>query len=250
MSGGFASPAAPDSLPASVKRVLVVLSVLLNLVIVVTAGVALWLYANPDEIRERVVGPRRDRTESFYEEFAVSPGEYVFLGDSITRGGFWEEMFPSAPIKGRGVGGDMTRDLLARLDAITSGMPGRIYLMIGTNDLFVGVPRDEILANVRELIERVRRESPATELYVQSVLPRGAEFRERIVDLNTELESLVLTSGGSYIDLYALFVDPDGSLRDDYTNDELHLNGLGYRRWQQALLPHVVGRGALPSSRR
>ena len=223
------------------KKILIALSVLVNLAVLVMVGVVgLWWYGYRVDLRDRVIGPMRERAASFYDEFEVAPGEYVFLGDSITAGGLWQEMFPTVPAKGRGVGGDMTKDLLERLETFTRGQPKRLYIMIGTNDLGMGIERQQILANYRELLERVRRESPGTEVYVQSVLPRAVEYRERIVELNADIESLALSSGAQFIDLYADFLGPDGSLRDDYSNDELHLNGSGYRRWQQELLPHVI----------
>ena len=229
------------------KKILVVLSVLVNLAVLAALGVGLWLYSNPAELRDLVIGRARERVASFYEQFGVGRGEYVFLGDSITHGGLWSEMFPTTPVKGRGVGGDTTSDLLERLGAVTRGQPARLYIMIGTNDLTLGVERQQTLANYREILERVRRESPATEIYVQSVLPRAVEYRDRIVELNRDIESLALSRGAHFIDLYAAFLGPDGSIRNDYRNDELHLTGLGYRRWQQELLPHVVEQPASPS---
>jgi hypothetical protein len=48
-----------------------------------------------------------------------------------------------------------------------------------------------------------------------------------------------------WIDLYPRFLAPDGSIRDDLSNDELHLLGPGYDLWRDAIAHHVAG----PSSR-
>ena len=62
----------------------------------------------------------------------------VFLGDSLTAGGEWAEMFGDPTLMNRGIPGETTRGVLARLDPITAGAPAKVFLMIGTNDLFRG----------------------------------------------------------------------------------------------------------------
>ena len=112
----------------------------------------------------------------------------VFLGDSITRGGQWHELFPGVAVKNRGIGGDVTTGVLSRLDPITRGRPAKVFLMIGTNDLFRGTPGQEVAANVGEIVRRIGRESPDTRVFVQSVLPRAAEWADQVDRLNVALE--------------------------------------------------------------
>ncbi len=50
--------------------------------------------------------------------------------------------------------------------------------------------------------------------------------------LNERLEATARSTGATWIDLYPLFLDPDGSIRDDLANDELHLLGDGYIIWR------------------
>ncbi len=38
-----------------------------------------------------------------------------------------------------------------------------------------------------------------------------------------------------WIDLYPLFLDEDGSIADQYSNDELHLHGAGYTVWADSI---------------
>lgn len=93
--------------------------------------------------------------------------------------------------------------------AVTSGRPAKVFLMIGTNDLTAGVAGDEIVANVADIASRVAAESPDTEIFVQSILPRGRRYRGRIESLNRALRSAV-AGEAVWIDLYPRFVDEDG----------------------------------------
>ena len=67
----------------------------------------------------------------------------VFLGDSITEHGNWNEWFPATPLVNRGISGDTTAGVLARLDTAIDN-PLAVFLLIGTNDLAFGVKQAAI----------------------------------------------------------------------------------------------------------
>ena len=73
-------------------------------------------------------------------EFKKSPlnfGDVVFLGNSITQGGGdWSERLDYPNISNRGIGGDVTDGVLARLEEITFFKPRAVFLLIGINDLW------------------------------------------------------------------------------------------------------------------
>jgi lysophospholipase L1-like esterase len=62
-------------------------------------------------------------------------GINAFLGDSITNGGRWNQLFPDVRTANFGVDGDCSRHVLARLQPVIALKPARVFLMIGTNDL-------------------------------------------------------------------------------------------------------------------
>ena len=68
-------------------------------------------------------------------EFANSPigfNKIVFLGDSITEGAQnWKKYFDNNRIANRGIGGDTTEGVLARLDEIYYYKPLAVFLLIG-----------------------------------------------------------------------------------------------------------------------
>ena len=63
--------------------------------------------------------------------------------------------------------------------------------MIGTNDLGGGVSQTDIVANIIRIIEKVHNASPQTDMFVQSILPRGKSHQERIESLNSALETAI-----------------------------------------------------------
>ncbi len=176
------------------------------------------------------------RLVSAFEAFPLVPDDIVFLGDSITEGGPWEELFPDLRVRNRGVGGDTSEGVLARLDQITRATPAKVFLLIGTNDLFRGASEDEIVANITEILDRLKQETPDTEVYLQSVLPRAPKYRADIEALNARLAEVALEHGSAWIDLYPAFLDPaTGGIRGELSNDELHLLGPGYALWKRQI---------------
>ena len=77
------------------------------------------------------IQPAHERWVSQFEELPIASGDTVFLGDSITEGGSWHELFPESSVRNRGIGGVTTSGILARIDQIRHGKPGQIFLMIG-----------------------------------------------------------------------------------------------------------------------
>ncbi|TNF89028.1 MAG: hypothetical protein EP301_03785 [Gammaproteobacteria bacterium] len=227
------------------KRMLIGLSVLLNVVVI---GVAVTLYASPMSVLGMFLGDfvalSYERWTSQFEHLEIQAGDVVFLGDSITEGGAWDELFPGMPVRNRGIGGDTTSGVLDRLDQITRGRPGKVFLKIGTNDLFIGVPEAEIAANVARIVRELKAASAGTQVYVQSVLPRQVEYRQAVESLNERLQAVAAASGATWIDLYPRFLDAaDGSIRDDLANDGLHLLGDGYLIWREQIA-HLVNEPA------
>jgi lysophospholipase L1-like esterase len=177
-----------------------------------------------------------------FEILPPVPGAVVFLGDSITEGGIWNEWFPEFPTLNRGIGGDTVGEVLQRLeDALHR--PRAISLLIGTNDLGGIGPSakvEDIARQLGTLLTRIRELVPDAPLFVNSVMPRSKGFRTRVQHLNRRYEQLAAAHGATYIDLWAPFVTPDGRLRKELTSDGLHLNGEGYRIWVDILRPHLA----------
>ena len=226
----------------SAQRTLFALSLLLN---VVALGALAWQRTTEgdDAIREeRFVASRASREESFFEALPLTNEDIVFVGDSLVAEGRWQELFPEAPIKNRGIGGDTSTDVLERLPQITDASPAAIFVAVGTNDLAEEPQNKIIAANIESVLRQIREESPESSIYLNAVLPREPAASERIVELNGRLEAVAGELGATWIDLYPAFADETGGLRAELTNDALHLNGDGYLLWRDRIAQHIAPR--------
>lgn len=171
-----------------------------------------------------------------------SRASVVMVGDSITAGGRWDEMFPGRGVVNRGVGGDTVQGVGMRLPAILAVKPRKVFLMVGVNDALFRNPADKILAHYVEVIDALR--AAGVDVYVQSTLECHdgavctAETRDRIRTLNRALRTAAASRDLTFIDLNATMSDA-GGLKPAYSWDGLHLNGEGYRAWRDVLRPYV-----------
>ena len=186
--------------------------------------------------------------QSLFELLPISSDDIVFLGNSITDGAEWGELFADIHVKNRGISGDITDGVLARLGNILRGKPKKIFLMIGTNDLALNIPVQTVEGKIKNIIQKIKTDSPSTKLYIQSVLPTNHSFglfsghmkHTSIAALNEKIKVLCQENGLTYIDLYKELVTSGSQLLDPaYTNDGLHLVGATYFKWRDFVLPFV-----------
>jgi lysophospholipase L1-like esterase len=192
-------------------------------------------------IAPRLFGGQQRMRASQFAALTPAPRQVVFLGDSITEGGLWQEWFTGLPALNRGIGGETSADLLRRVDTAIHD-PAGVFLLIGTNDLSAGISLAEIVRTVRALLDEIERRAPGTPVVVQSVMPRTARFRDDIRLLNGAYRALVDAAPVhvQYLDLWPALADEQGLLRSEFTEDGLHLGGAGYAAWVDVLRPHVT----------
>ncbi|MDJ0641205.1 MAG: GDSL-type esterase/lipase family protein [Erythrobacter sp.] len=166
--------------------------------------------------------------------------EIVMIGDSITEAAPWKDMFPDADILGRGASGDTVSGVEARLDAILRAEPDRAFVLIGTNDLNLGNPVDEVLARYERVIERLQ--AAEVETTIQTVPPCEpvldfctGKRRDAEAALNEGIARLAREQGVRLIDLAADF--PSGT---EYRADGVHPTVSGYKAWRDVLAPHLA----------
>lgn len=156
-----------------------------------------------------------EQKKSIFELLPNDKDEIIFLGNSITEGCEWNELFGDNWIKNRGISADVAEGVLLRLDEVTESKPLKIFLMIGINDLAFGYADKEILDNYNAIINKIKTDSKETEIYIQSVLPINKDFgefkgymhlAEKIIQLNTALENIAKENNTTYINLYDSFI--------------------------------------------
>ena len=201
-------------------------------------------------------GTYHQQRRSLFEAMPVGRGDVVFIGNSISDGGEWSELFGDLRMKNRGISGDVTAGVLHRAASLAKGRPAKVFLLIGVNDLARGLSTDSVVRNILTFASYLRQESPATRLYVQSLLPVSKAFGkfgghtnkgDSILKVNRILREQAAAQGYSYIDLHSSFCDRSGNMDARYTNDGLHLMGEGYLLWRHLVFPHVHGISEKPS---
>lgn len=158
-------------------------------------------------------------------------GGVAFVGDSITEQGDWASLFPGVSVRNYGISGDRAEGVVARYGQVVASRPGRIILLIGTNNLARGVGPAAVDTDVDTLLGLWKAALPETQLVVQSVLPRQAEYDGPIRELNDRLRRTADRHGADFIDIHTAFVVQGDRLDPTVSNDSLHLTPAGYARW-------------------
>lgn len=181
---------------------------------------------------------RLHRFDSF-KATPVTSDQIVFMGNSITNMHEWWEAFGcDQRIINRGNSGGMSQELLDNLESVLDGKPAKLFLMIGTNDISTGIPYQTVVSNIRRIVERTQTESPGTEIFIQSILPRVAEPQNtNNKAANAMLAEMCQETGVTFIDLWDTLI----GIRDygQWSADGLHLYAAGYRAWCKQIAPYV-----------
>lgn len=185
-----------------------------------------------------------DQKTSLFELLPIGHDDIVFLGNSITDGGEFNELFGMTNIKNRGIRSDVIPGVEKRLEQVTKGKPKKIFLLIGINDVSHGLTVEQLTMRYASLIKKIKVQSPDTKLYVQSVMPVNNSItkyksligkEKTIRQFNDRIKKLAQEEGAVYVDLWPALADERGNLKKAYTNDGLHLTGAGYRAWRDAI---------------
>lgn len=185
---------------------------------------------------------------SLFDTLGTNPSSIVMLGNSLTHGCEWHELLGNPNVVNRGINGDIAEGIDLRLDGILRGRPAKIFLLCGVNDVSHDLSADSIASAVEAIVGRIKRESPKTKVYLQSLLPINNSFgrykrifgkEQTIRDINALLETYAAKNDITWINLYPAFADEKGNLRSDLTNDGLHLLGPGYIIWREILQPYI-----------
>ena len=186
-----------------------------------------------------------------YQEFQSFPNaksDIIFLGNSITARGDWSELLGMNNVRNRGISGDITFGVLQRLAEVTEGQPAKVFVLIGINDISRNIPDSVILGNYYKIVHRIKKESPRTKIYFQTLMPVNRDFKkfknhynkdEHILWLNEEIKKMGKKENIEIIDLYPHFIDADKKMISGYTIDGLHINIKGYHVWRKILQPYL-----------
>lgn len=113
---------------------------------------------------------------SLFDHLPVTENDIIFLGNSITDGGNFEELFKREDVKNRGIRSDIMPGVQKRLEQVVKGKPRKIFLLIGINDVSHGHSVDKLAERYESLVNEIRLRSPETRLYLQSIMPINNDY--------------------------------------------------------------------------
>lgn len=183
----------------------------------------------------------RDRA-TLFESLTTQP-HTVMVGDSLTDGAEWHELFPGASIANRGINGDTTHGVKLRMASIVAAHPRQAFLMLGNNDIGANRPMADTIQDCADIVDtllahRVQTFIQST-LYVGANTEHAAQTNAAIQQLNERLVALATQRGITYIDLNTSMAVGQ-TLDAQLTHDGVHLNAAGYQRWKRAIQAFVL----------
>ena len=180
--------------------------------------------------------------------FPIKEKDVLIFGDEMVHGGEWSELLGSADFKDRGSGwgfpgmslGDIESILEPALygngdKGVLKQSPKALLFYAGTSNLIKGDSIADIVSKYKHLINKTQELSPATPIFLMSLVPAGKKdnkINDGIKEFNKELSELCnLTDNIFLIDLYPQFIDGEGRKEILFTEPaSTYLNGLGYAK--------------------
>lgn len=203
---------------------------------------------------------KRTKAENFLflNENYAKHGQTVLFGDSITEIFNSYELFydfsqkSGQAVYNRGISGDTSDRLLERLKSNALNIePRNLVILIGTNDLGLGIPPEYIAENVQAILATTRELCPNTNIVLQAVYPVnkhmsfearqmvGGRKNKDILALNETLHTLAVNSGAFWLDLTDALSDKKGRLAKEFCYDGLHLNAHGFKVVAEGVIPRL-----------
>ena len=167
----------------------------------------------------------------------------VMLGDSITARADWSELLSRWDVANRGVGGDTTKGFINRLSDIYELSPEICFIMVGINDLQIGLSVSKIFMNYTEILKKLKSKgiTPIIQstLYVSETEPNWSLINNKVDDLNKMLKEYALKEGMMFLDVNSE-LSRGGVLDSIYTYDGVHLSCNGYIKWRDLILSTLI----------
>ena len=166
----------------------------------------------------------------------------LMLGDSLVEWGDWETLLPDMQVINRGIAGEHTEELSARLvrELETVQEPDYILIMSGTNNLLMGsLYFSSIFAG---MLPRLVSLCPDSTITVNSIMPMRVHGvpEETISSVNRELRNIAEQNNCSFLDMTEPFTEQCLPItKPCFMNDGVHLATRGYQVWAGEIRQHL-----------
>ena len=181
------------------------------------------------------------KVASFAEENAAQGDtvvDVVFLGDSLTDGYDLSTYYPQYVTRNRGIGGDTSFGLEARLDvSVYQVKPKVVVMLIGANN------QATVMENYERILKGFQSNIPDTKVVLLS-LTSMADFwaynNAQAAYNNAYIKCYAEQYGYTYVDLYTpLFDVTTGEMKLEYTVDGGHFTPEGYQVLTATITPYL-----------
>lgn len=217
------------------RKILIAISMLLCLGLI-AAVVVYFAVIRPKKVQQQelqaaIAQYRSEKLERYWQEnlqYADYQVDVAFLGDSLTDGYDLEKHYPQFVVSNRGIGGDTTFDLEARLQTSVYDLKPKVAVMlIGANNL------QTMFDNYENILVGLKNNLPNTKIVLLSLTNMGQDWgkgNELAAYNNVKIQKLAQKYGFVFVDLYSPLMDlSTGEIYPEYTTDGGHLTDKGYQ---------------------
>jgi gluconolactonase len=171
-------------------------------------------------------------------------GGIVFVGSSSIRK--WTTVardFPNCHVLNRGFGGSHLGDsVYYAYRIVIPYKPKTIVLFAGSNDINFGLSPEQVVADFKSFVEKIRRNLPDTEIIYLSISTSPSRWNEfaKVQKANALIQAEAKNMQNvKYIDVISSMLGPDGPKPEIYSADRLHMNPRGYAIWTAILRAYL-----------
>ena len=165
------------------------------------------------------------------KRIALQDVEIVMFGNSITAYGNWNELLDRQDVLNKGFPGYTSSHLVLLNDShLIKHKPTICFIMIGINDIQVGIPSQRTRSNYINILEKMRENDIIP--VVQSTLYKvnHPESKTLVDSLNNFLNYYCIQNDIKFLNLNNTLSATTG-LKPEYSVDGLHLNQKAYLAW-------------------
>lgn len=135
------------------------------------------------------------------------------------------------------------------LDVLAQKQYGKVYVMLGVNELGYKAPQD-FAEHYGKLIDAIRESQEDARIYVQSIIPVNTAdcksydqpyyvTNEGVVAYNEALVAMAQEKKVFFLNIAEVMEDEDGELKSDLSADGVHFKKSGYLLWLDYLTTHT-----------
>ncbi|MEI7603227.1 MAG: GDSL-type esterase/lipase family protein [Opitutae bacterium] len=210
-----------------------------------------WLGAQETAIK--VSGKDRyaaDIAKFVEQDKAAPPPQNALLISGSSSARFWvsaHEDFKPYPVINRGFGGSKSTDVLSTMDQIALPYHPRLVIYFaGTNDLGGGSSAEAVVENIRQYVERIRKENPKTGIVIMAGLksPKRKTHWAEFDKFNDLLQKYCAAGKNlAFVDHNKVMNNAKGEAIASYYREEgdnaMHANAAGYAEIVKLVRPVV-----------